>query len=98
MLLYLTPKGVDPNSLVWDNGLTEKQTGTKMTRKTVDVASVKKLANTILSSGGTDDAAKSTRHGVILMVEQILLDTDNYKGFRYLPCVDITDGTVREYL
>lgn len=69
-----------------------------MARKTVDVASIKALANTILASGGTDDAAKSVRHGVILMVEQLLLDADNYKGFRYLPCADNTDGTVREYL
>lgn len=66
-----------------------------MGRKTVDVEFVKTVANRVLSDENPTRA--SEREGVIILLEAVLSETGNYKGFKYLPCGDRTDGTVREY-
>lgn len=67
-----------------------------MARKTVDVEYAKMIANRLLSN--EDPKRSGEREGVIILIEAILEETGNYKGFKYLPCGDHTDGTVREYL
>jgi hypothetical protein len=51
-------------------------------RKTIDVATIKDKANIALaveSEGNTPDF----RRGIFTMLESILMDTGNYKGFQY---------------
>jgi len=67
-----------------------------VTRKTVDVEYAKMIANRLLAD--ENPTRSGQREGVIILIEAILEETGNYKGFKYLPCVDTTDGTVREYL
>jgi hypothetical protein len=67
-----------------------------MGRKTVDVEYAKMIANRILAN--EDPKRSGEREGVIILMEAILEETGNYKGFKYLPTDDQTDGTVREYL
>lgn len=50
-------------------------------RKTVEVSKLVDVANTMLASEGT---SKEFRQGVILMIENVLFETGNYNGFRYL--------------
>ena len=52
-----------------------------MGRKTVKITTLIKEVNGMLA-GST--CTKETREGMIAVLERILLDTDNYKGFRYL--------------
>ena len=59
-----------------------------MSRKTFDVNKLVEKANTILSKGSTKDE----RQGIILLVESILHETGNYKGFNYLKTSDVPDG------
>ena len=61
-------------------------------RKTIDVEKVKGMANYALEStmrwseaqGKYVDVDRYWRQGVMTMIEQVLMGTDNYKGFRYL--------------
>jgi hypothetical protein len=63
-----------------------------MARKTIDVENVKGMANRALEASMRWSETESKyvpvdrywRQGVMLMVEQVLMSTDNYKGFRYL--------------
>ena len=51
-------------------------------RKTVDVAYMKEYANTFLM--GEAVIAKEMRLGVAVMIEEILFQTGNYKGYKLL--------------
>jgi hypothetical protein len=51
-------------------------------RKTVDVEYMKTFANTILASA--DPKQVDVRRGVAVMIEEVLFNSGNYKGFRYL--------------
>ena len=60
-------------------------------RKTMNVEDVKAWANTNLSlaprgtgNGDYVEVDRAWRQGVMTMLENILMSTDNYKGFRYL--------------
>lgn len=55
-----------------------------MARKTVDVQQVKDKANLMLEDSITSYVAE--RYGIGALLESILMDTGNYKGFRW------TDG------
>lgn len=60
-----------------------------MTRKTVSVENIKLMINHILANGyDTPD----TRLGQIVLVESILHETGNYKGFRYLLANEVPEG------
>lgn len=76
-----------------------------MSRKTVDVEVVKGTANRMLAHvakpEGTvseqvrqaEDAAEQ-RKGVITLLESVLFETDNYRGFRYLPSEKDLNGSL----
>ena len=53
-----------------------------MTRKTVSVEDVKRNANRMLRN--SDETAKEGRIGVFILLERILFDTGNYKGYKYI--------------
>jgi hypothetical protein len=71
--------------------------GNIMSRKTVCVQQIKSYANGILASENAN--GQDLRLGAILMIEQILLGSGNYKGFRYLDIegTEIGDDTRRFY-
>lgn len=52
------------------------------TRKTIHVEDVKKRINNFLRD--TKDFMKPERESMAIMLESILMDTGNYKGFGYL--------------
>lgn len=68
-----------------------------MSRKTVCVEQIKAYANGILAA--ENDKAADLRLGAILMIEQILHNSGNYKGFKYLDIegTEIGDETRRFY-
>jgi len=51
-------------------------------RKTVDVEYMKTFANLMLASD--DPKRVDVRRGVMVMIEEVLFNSGNYKGFRYL--------------
>lgn len=53
-----------------------------MARKTVEVSKVVSIANKMLENTGDDDT--QLRLGVSALVESVLFETGNYKGFNYL--------------
>ena len=70
-------------------------------RKTIEVAAVREMANAMLAN--SDDDRTEGRVGVALLLERVLHDTGNYKGFRYLHYLDEsrpnhrTDDETRRY-
>jgi len=58
-----------------------------MSRKTIDVETVKQMANFKLLE--TADDMVEGRNAVIVMVEQVLHVTGNYRGFQYLNSNDM---------
>lgn len=52
------------------------------TRKTIKVDELKKRANHVLLNSADD--AQNVRQGWINMIEGVLMDTGNYRGFGYL--------------
>ena len=52
------------------------------TRKTITVESIKNRINSILLN--SSDSDRSARNTMILFIENVLMETGNYKGFRYL--------------
>jgi hypothetical protein len=67
-----------------------------MGRKTVDVEYVKMIANRILTN--EDPKRSGEREGVAMLLEAVLFETGNYKGFKWIPGSPDGDGTIREYL
>ena len=55
-------------------------------RKTVDVEYVKMYGNDMLRE--SPDASVDHRVGIQTMVEQVLMETGNYRGYRYLTMED----------
>ena len=74
---------------------------TKIARKTVEVGKVLKIANNFLAAKHTN---ADEREAVAAMIEAVLFETGNYRGFAYLPKEDYAnepgfgaDGTRRCY-
>ena len=67
-----------------------------MSRKTISIEFLKNVANRILADEHPGRAGE--REGTIVIIEAALFEAGAYKGFKYLPCGERTDGTVREYL
>jgi hypothetical protein len=66
-----------------------------MARKTVSVEYVKERANTFLAT--SDDSMAGMRRGMAALLESVLFETGNYKGFRYLSTEwDESTETLRE--
>jgi len=55
-------------------------------RKTIPVVRVKEIANHVLANS-TEDFSPEQRLAVAGLLETILMETDNYRGFGYLPGV-----------
>jgi hypothetical protein len=53
-----------------------------MARKTIPVEAVKAAANRMLAQ--SDDTMQQGRIGVYMLLERVLFDTDNYRGYRYV--------------
>lgn len=72
-----------------------------MPRKTANVDQIRSKANYYLANtSDTNDptiVSPERRMGVASLLEQILQDTDNYKGFRYLDGYPCEDESRREY-
>ena len=51
-------------------------------RKTISVKRVLDFANNMLANSADDQV--QARHAVAGMIEDVLMDTGNYKGFRFL--------------
>ena len=67
-----------------------------MSRKTYPVASLVSDANTMLAAPGS---TRDGRIAIAILVERVLMDTGNYKGFQYLaseflPAAEQTDTNV----
>jgi hypothetical protein len=58
-------------------------------RKTISVEQVLTYANMQLKGSVTPSGH---RDGICTMIEQVLMDTGNYAGFRYLTSVDVPTG------
>lgn len=71
----------------------------KVSRKTINVSTILKMANSFLAAENT---TADEREGVAALMEGILFETGNYAGYRYLDNYkDMTDplgaGSRREY-
>lgn len=64
-------------------------------RKTINVEWVRGRANRYLAD--CPELSADTRKGICSMVEGILMETGNYKGFRYLDGYPCEDETRRYY-
>lgn len=62
-----------------------------MGRKTMSVAEIKQFANEVLQSSTW---SPEFRFGIITMVEQILMDSGNYRGFRYLDSAELPENVL----
>jgi hypothetical protein len=72
-----------------------------MARKTIEVGKVLRIANNFLAAKHT---TAEEREAVAAVIEAVLMETDNYRGFAYLPKENYThemgfehDGTRRRY-
>ena len=72
-----------------------------MARKTIEVGKVLRMVNTFLAAKHT---TADERESVCAVMEAILFETDNYRGFAYLPKENYAhetgfehDGTRRRY-
>ena len=72
-----------------------------MARKTIEVGKVLRIANNFLAAKHT---TAEERESVAAVIEAILFETDNYRGFAYLPKENYAhetgfehDGTRRRY-
>lgn len=52
-----------------------------MARKTISIEALKSKINKMLAESVND---KAEREGMIAVIENVLIETDNYKGYRYL--------------
>ena len=62
-----------------------------MSRKTMDVSKFIDWANGILAMDESDVITSQHKQGIIHALDQVLLDTGNYNGFRYLDTYDEYD-------
>jgi hypothetical protein len=72
-----------------------------MARKTIEVGKILKMANNFLAAKHT---TPDEREAVAAVIEAVLMETDNYRGFAYLPKENYAgevgfehDGTRRRY-
>ena len=71
-------------------------------RKTINVEDLKDFANNQLASSVRYERQKESfegidaelRKGVMMMLENVLMSTDNYKGFRYLALDEVPTGCI----
>lgn len=61
-----------------------------MSRKTIEVSKLVDIVNGMCKNGSAQN--KGERQGAMLLLEQVLHDTGNYKGFRSLLKEEVADG------
>lgn len=57
-------------------------------RKTIEISKLAEMANDILKNSGADYA--DIRQGTINLIESALMETGNYRGFRYLDETEVS--------
>jgi hypothetical protein len=57
-------------------------------RKTIEISRIAEIANGILKNSGADYA--DVRQGTINLIEAALMETGNYRGFRYLDETEVS--------
>ena len=57
-------------------------------RKTIEISKLVEMANGILQNSGSEYS--DIRQGTINMIEAALMETKNYKGFRYLDETEVS--------
>ena len=64
-----------------------------MARKTIEVETLKNIVNEVLATS-TDEygATRGYRQGMMNLLEEVLHDTGNYKGYRNLMLKDVPAG------
>lgn len=66
-----------------------------MSRKTIEVGKILKLANHVLAN---PNSTPDEREGICSMIETVLFETGNYNGYRYLDTDEIEgNGSRRHY-
>ena len=64
-------------------------------RKTINVESVRALVNGMLKDSAQDDHVdRAYREGAISVLEEILHESGNYRGFRYLTANELPKACV----
>ena len=64
-------------------------------RKTINVESVRILVNSMLSGSAQDDHVdRAYREGAISVLEEILHESGNYRGFRYLTAEELPKSCI----
>jgi hypothetical protein len=66
----------------------------KVARKTVEVGKVLRMVNSFLAAKNTTD---DEREGVAALMEAILFETGNYRGYRYLDTDQIEGNGSRRF-
>jgi hypothetical protein len=67
---------------------------TKVARKTVEVGKMLRMANSFLAAENT---TADEREGVCALMEAILFETGNYRGYRYLDTDQIEGNGSRRF-
>jgi len=62
-----------------------------MTRKTIEVGKVLKMANNFLAAENTNE---DEREAICSFIETVLFESGNYKGYAYLELKQDADGNV----
>lgn len=64
-----------------------------MARKTVEVSVLKDIVNDVLRTSTNEfGMTEGVRTGMIFLLEKVLFDTGNYKGYRQLMLADVPKG------
>lgn len=61
-----------------------------MSRKTIDIKTVKEMVNGMLLN--SEDNYQQGRESLTFFLERVLMDSENYKGFRYLHIDDMKES------
>lgn len=62
-----------------------------MSRKTINVETIKSMVNEVLLN--SEDSYKDGRESLTFLLEKIFVETGNYRGFRYLSENDMVNST-----
>jgi len=74
----------------------------RSTRKTIDVADLRNYVNSMLKDSNNEPESAAGRAALATLLERVLMNTGNYRGFAYLPPLNEgftnADDTRRKYL
>lgn len=61
-------------------------------RKTFKVEDLRSMVNATLANSTGGEIGKYRRQGIQTVLEQVLMDADQYRGFRYLDASEVPAG------